>query len=285
MTRRGLGKGLSALISSAELAGETGIEIPLSQIEPNPDQPRREFDQAGIEELAASIREHGVLQPVLVEPLPDGRYRLVAGERRWRAAKIAGLTAIPAIVRPVSDEERLELALVENVQREDINVVEQAMAYQQLIDRFGLTQEELARRVGKSRAAVANTLRLLSLEDEVLDGLRAGKISEGHARALLMAPEAHRAKLYQKVVRNGWSVRETERAARAVSRDSETREPDVSRETVPTDPNVLALEDRLRTALATRVSIRMSGQRGRIEIEFYDMDDLTRIVDAIVGAG
>ncbi len=285
MTRRGLGKGLSALISSAELAGETGIEIPLSQIEPNPDQPRREFDQAGIEELAASIREHGVLQPVLVEPLPDGRYRLVAGERRWRAARIAGLTAIPAIVRPVSDEERLELALVENVQREDINVVEQAMAYQQLIDRFGLTQEELARRVGKSRAAVANTLRLLSLEDEVLDGLRAGTISEGHARALLMAPEAHRAELYQKVVRNGWSVRETERAARAVSRDSETREPDVSRETVPTDPNVLALEDRLRTALATRVSIRMSGKRGRIEIEFYDMDDLTRIVDAIVGAG
>jgi len=241
------------------------------------------MEEAGLEELAASIREHGILQPVLVEPLVDGRYRLVAGERRWRAAQLAGLETVPAIVRPVTDAERLELALVENVQREDINAVEQALAYQQLMERFGLTQEEVARRVGKSRTAVANTLRLLSLEVEILSAIRSGKITEGHARALLMAPESRRREVFRKTLQRGWSVRETERAARLASREASVPDLDVSRETHSSDPHVQALEDRLRDVLATRVSIRANSGKGTIEIHFYNPEDLTRIVETICG--
>ncbi|GIV21022.1 MAG: chromosome partitioning protein ParB [Armatimonadota bacterium] len=284
MTRRGLGKGLSALISAGEESSEGASEIPVSLIVPNPDQPRREMDRASIEELAASIREHGVLQPVLVQPLPDGRYQLIAGERRWRAARLAGLTTIPAVVRQVSEEERLELAIVENVQREDINAVEEAVAYRMLMERFGMTQEQVAQRVGKSRTAVANTLRLLALEPEILEGLQQGKITEGHARALLMAPEESRVEIYRRTVRAGWSVRETERAARAASREKESATSEsVSRETSAPDPHVMALEDRLRNTLATRVQIHCHNGKGSIEIHFYDMEDLSRIVEAIVG--
>lgn len=282
MTRRGLGRGLSALISTAEEASEGVMEVPLSAIVPNPDQPRRDVDEGGIEELAASIREHGVLQPVIIQRLPDGRYQLIAGERRWRAARVAGLSTVPAIVRHVSDEERLELALVENVQREDINAVDEAIAYHTLMERFGLTQEEVAQKVGKSRAAVANTLRLLTLDTEILSGLREGRISEGHARALLMAPEQARLEMYHRAVRSGWSVRETERAARAANRQISPAAPSVSRETSDPDPHILALEDRLRNALATRVHIRHSNGRGTIEIHFYDLDDLSRIIETIV---
>ncbi|MEJ5252244.1 MAG: ParB/RepB/Spo0J family partition protein [Chthonomonadetes bacterium] len=281
MTRKALGRGLSALIGGSEEVEESITEIPLSSIVPNPDQPRRDIDRDSIEELAASIREHGVLQPVIVQPLPDGRYQLVAGERRWRAARVAGLSAVPAIIRRVSDEERLELALVENVQREDINAVDEAIAYRALMERFGMTQEEVARKVGKSRTAVANTLRLLTLDTEILDGLRQGKITEGHARALLMAPEGARLELYRRAVRAGWSVREVERAARAASKETSEPSEIVSRETPAPDPHVLALEDRLRSVLATRVQIRCVDGRGAIEIHFYDIDDLTRIVDII----
>ena len=258
------------------------MEVPLSAIVPNPDQPRRDVDEGGIEELAASIREHGVLQPVIVQPLPDGRYQLIAGERRWRAARVAGLSTVPAVVRHVSEEERLELALVENVQREDINAVDEAIAYRTLMERFGMTQEEVAQKVGKSRTAVANTLRLLTLDTEILNGLREGKISEGHARALLMAPEEARLEMYHRAVRSGWSVRETERAARASNRQVSPVAPSVSRETSDPDPHILVLEDRLRNALATRVQIRHSNGRGTIEIHFYDLDDLSRIIEAIV---
>lgn len=283
MTRRGLGKGLSALISAAEGSSEGATEIPLSLIVPNPDQPRRAIEKESIEELAASIREHGVLQPIIVQPLPDGRYQLIAGERRWRAARLAGLTAVPAIVRQVSEEERLELAIVENVQREDINAVEEAAAYRMLMERFGLTQEQVAQKVGKSRVAVANTLRLLTLQQEILDGLQQGKITEGHARALLMAPEEARLDIYHRAVRSGWSVRETERASRAAGRETRSDTPqNVSRETPVLDPHVLALEDKLRNTLATRVQIHCHNGKGTIEIHFYDMDDLSRIVDAIV---
>lgn len=283
MTRKALGRGLSALIGNSEEVEEAITEIPLSAIIPNPDQPRREIDRDSIDELAASIRQHGVLQPVIVQPLPDGRYQLIAGERRWRAARVAGLSAVPAIVRQVTEEERLELALVENVQREDINAVDEAVAYRALMERFGMTQEDVARKVGKSRTAVANTLRLLALEAEILDGLRQGKITEGHARALLMAPAGARLELYRRTVRAGWSVREVERAARAASREASERPEIVSRETPAPDPHVLALEDKLRSALATRVQIRCVDGKGSIEIHFYDMDDLTRIVDLIVG--
>ncbi|MCL6475405.1 MAG: ParB/RepB/Spo0J family partition protein [Firmicutes bacterium] len=282
MMRRGLGKGLSALIADVESAGEGSTEIPVALIVPNPDQPRRDMDGTSIEELAASIREHGVLQPVIVQPLPEGKYQLIAGERRWRAARLAGLSAIPAIVREVSEEERLELAIVENVQREDINVVEEAMAYRMLMERFGLTQEQVARKVGKSRVAVANTLRLLTLDAEIIEGLRQGKITEGHARALLMAPEGTRLDIYHRVLRLGWTVRETERAARAAGREKESgTPPGVSRETSAPDPHIIALEDTLRNTLATRVQIHCHNGRGTIEIHFYDMEDLSRIVDTI----
>lgn len=283
MTRRGLGRGLSALISTTEQMDEGIMEIPLSAVVPNPEQPRRGMDEASIEELAASIREHGVLQPVIVEPLPDGRYQLIAGERRWRAARVAGLSTIPAVTRRANDEERLELALVENVQREDINAVDEAMAYRTLIERFGMTQEEVARKVGKSRSTIANTLRLLTLEPEILEALQQGKITEGHARALLMAPEEARLDIFHRTVRAGWSVRETERAARATSRKKETSTPaPVSRETSANDPHILALEDKLRNVLATRVQIRHYDGRGTIEIHFYDMDDLSRIAEIIL---
>ncbi len=282
MTRKGLGKGLSALVSEVESASQGVAEIPVASIVPNPDQPRRDMDGASIEELAASIRQHGVLQPVIVRALPDGKYQLVAGERRWRAARLAGLDAIPAIVRHVSEEERLELAIVENVQREDINVVEEAMAYRMLMERFGLTQEQVAQKVGKSRVAVANTLRLLMLETEIVEGLRQGKITEGHARALLMAPEGKRLDIYYRVVQSGWSVRETERAARAAVREKESGTlRGVSRETSAPDPHIIALEDTLRNTLATRVQIHCHNGKGTIEIHFYDLDDLSRIVDTI----
>jgi ParB family chromosome partitioning protein len=284
MARRGLGKGLSALISASEEWNEGMTQIAVGAIVPNPDQPRRGIDDESIEELAASIREHGVLQPVIVEPLPDGKYRLIAGERRWRAARQAGLSTLPAIVREVSEEERMELALVENVQREDINPVEEAMAYRSLMERFGLTQEQVAQKVGKSRAAVANTLRLLSLPPEILDGVISGVISEGHARALLMAPESVRIEVYQRAVRGGWSVREVEKAARAAeSKRGEGRKESVSRETTGADPNIVAMEEQLRNALATRVQVHFRNGRGTIQIDFYSEDDLSRIVERIVG--
>lgn len=284
MNRRGLGRGLSALIPASEENGGGYTEIPVSAIVPNPDQPRREIGEESIQELAASIREHGVLQPVIVQPLPDGRYQLVAGERRWRAARAAGLSTVPAVVRQVSEEERLEMALVENVQREDISPLDEAMAYRTLMERFGMTQEQVARKVGKSRTAVANTLRLLTLEPEIQEGLQAGKISEGHARALLMAPAEVRVELYRRALRSGWSVRELERAARLASAPSDDTSPTpVSRETPEPDPHLLALEDQLRQTLATKVKIHCTNGRGVLEIHFYDLDELARLVETITG--
>lgn len=283
MARKGLGRGLSALIASQQETSEGIEDIAISSIVPNPDQPRRHIEEQGIEELALSIREHGLIQPIVVQPLPDGRYQLIAGERRWRAAQKAGLVTVPAIVRQVSEEQRLEIALVENVQREDINPVEQALAYRTLMERYGMTQEEVAQKVGKSRTAIANTLRLLSLDAEILQGVQEGKISEGHARALLMAPEEARLAMYRQAVAEGWSVRQTERAARQIANraDISPSLPEVSRETASDDPNLSALEDRLRNALATKVQIRSSNGAGVIEIHFYSPEDLTRIVEQI----
>lgn len=283
MVRKGLGRGLSALISSQQENMEGIEDIAISSIVPNPDQPRRHIEEQGIEELALSIREHGLIQPIVVQPLPDGRYQLIAGERRWRAAQRAGLATVPAIVRQVSEEQRLEIALVENVQREDINPVEQALAYRMLMERYGMTQEEVAQKVGKSRTAIANTLRLLSLDTEILQGVQDGKISEGHARALLMAPEESRLAMYRQAVAEGWSVRQTERAARQIANRTATSPliSEVSRETASDDPNLSALEDRLRDALATKVQIRYSNGAGAIEIHFYSPEDLTRIVEQI----
>ncbi len=285
--RGGLGKGLGALLgdtSSQASVSESIRQIPLDDIVANPDQPRGMFADETLSELAASIREHGVIQPILVQETPDGKYQLIAGERRTRASRLAGTGTIPAIVRKVEPQDRLELALIENIQREDINSIDQALAYRQLIDKFHLTQEQVAQRVGKSRASIANSLRLLGLPSVVLQMIRDGDITEGHGRALLMAPENKRTDLAELALRKGLNVRELERASREASEKGEPKhELDVSRETpsLP-DPHLQAVADRLREALATRVTLRNEGDdTGVILIHYYDLDDLERLIAQI----
>jgi len=254
-------------------------EISLERIVPNPYQPRRSFDEAKLEELTRSIALHGVLQPVIVRP-KGYLYELVAGERRLQAAMRANLQTIPAIVKSLNDTQILEIALIENLQREDINALESAMAFRRLIDEFGLTQEDISLRVGKSRAAIANTLRLLQLPPDIQNSLAEGQITEGHARAILSTPDPDgQHHLWQRILREGLSVREAERAAK------DPRPANVSRETSPrhrSDPNTGAVEAQLRDALGTRVVLHMGKTKGVIEIEFYSEEDLERIVARIL---
>lgn len=280
-TERGLGRGLGALIPRAPLPA--GVrDVPVETIRPNPWQPRTTFDPTELEELAQSIREHGVLQPVLVSQQPDGSYQLIAGERRWRAVQLAGLGTVPALVKEVSSQASLELALVENIQRRDLNALEEAYAYRQLLDDHGLTQEALAQRIGKSRVAVTNTLRLLQLPEEVRQALAEGSVTEGHARAILTAEPGFRLKLLARVLADGLSVRETEALARRVD-----AAPDLPEATPPNpgrDADVERLEEAFRQALGTRVRvIRTRHGRGRLEIHFFSDDELEGLYDAIVG--
>jgi ParB family transcriptional regulator, chromosome partitioning protein len=214
---RGMGRGLAALLAPEDAEREAELRhLPLELIEPNPRQPRGDFDEAALVALSESLRERGVLQPVLVRPLPGGTYQLIAGERRWRAARIAGFETVPALVRPQDDAESLELALIENMAREDLNPVEEARACALLVDELGLTREDVGRRVGRSRVAVSNLLRLLELPDEALELLAAGHLTEGHGRALLTVPDhENRRRLARTAAREGWSVRQTESRARA----------------------------------------------------------------------
>jgi ParB family chromosome partitioning protein len=290
--RRGLGKGLGALLGTPEQiesalsekpaapSGESGTEIRLnpSAIQPNPFQPRTVFDPVKLAELAESIRIHGVLQPLIVRRWGDG-YQLVSGERRWRASQQAGLTEVPVVVRDLTDREMLEIALVENIQREDISPLEAAVAYRRLAEEFSLTQEEVAKRVGKSRSAVANTVRLLNLSPEIQASLSEAKITEGHARALLSIPdEATRLRTWRSLLSSGGSVREAETAAR----QSKGRVPSSAAEPPRKDPHIQDVESRLRHALGTKVDIApKSGGKGVLTIEFYDDDDLNRILDAL----
>jgi ParB family chromosome partitioning protein len=280
--RSGLGKGLQALIPLAEEEAITPvqgiIEVPLASISPNPHQPRAPIRDQDLVELAASIQEHGILQPLLVTRAGEG-YQLIAGERRWRAARLAGLQEVPVLVKDVAPREMLELALVENLQRADLNPLEEAAAYFQLLEEFGLTQEQIARRVGKSRVAVANTLRLLKLSNPVQEALLAGKISEGHARALLglEQAEAQEAAL-RTVLRNGLSVRQTEELVRQMSG---ARERKTAREK---PPETRALESRFREALGTRVNLTRTEKGGRIIIYFYSDEELDALYERIVGA-
>ncbi len=276
--KRGLGKGLGALIPGAEGLGPGTREIPLEELERNPFQPRRHFDQAALEELAATIREHGILTPVVVRRVAGG-YQVVAGERRIRAARLAGLTRVPAVVREASDAQALEMALVENLQREDLNPLESAEAYQRLIEEFSLTQEEVAERLGRDRSSVANTLRLLRLPQRIQEDVASGTLSEGHARALLgLEKAADQLKVRDLVVKKGHTVRATEALVRRW-RDGTVRKTSKRR---TTDPNVGALEDRLRTALGTKVRIVREGKGGILQISFFSADDLTRIADHIL---
>ena len=279
--RRGLGRGLGALFLGAEVPGVTTLEIPLAELEANPFQPRRHFDQAALEELATTIRSHGVLTPVVVRRGPTG-YQVVAGERRIRAARLAGLTRIPAVVKEASDAQALEMALVENLQREDLNPVEGAEAYRRLIEGFGLTQEEVAERVGRDRSSVANALRLLRLPRRVREDLASGTLSEGHARALLgLEKQADQLKARDLVVKRGLTVRATEALVRRLRGAAPARS---DRPAVGGDPNLQALEDQLRGVLGTKVRIVRNGKGGSLEISFFSPEDLTRLVELIVGS-
>jgi ParB family chromosome partitioning protein len=288
--RSGLGKGLGALIPSdvvkdqgSSVQGAALRDLPLTSIEPNRYQPRDTFDEEGLVALTASIRELGVLQPILVRPLDDERYELIAGERRWRAAKRAGLPSIPAIVRDTADEASLEQALVENLHREDLNAIEEAAAYQQLIDEFGLTQEQVAARVGKSRSAVANALRLFQLPPSIQRLIIDGRLSAGHARALLGTPDrSFQEGLAARAADGGMTVREVEEAVRQ-RQELEGGDPagpgtaprSPSRKLRP--PGILELEELLSEHLDTRVRVTMGAKRGKVVIDFATLEDLERI--------
>jgi len=277
--RSGLGKGLDALIPSDAAGGGVLRELPIDGIVPNRYQPREHFDDETIESLAASIRELGVLQPVLVRPVDDeDRYELVAGERRWRAARAAGLTDIPALVRDGDELASLEQALVENLHREDLTALEEAAAYQQLVDDFHLTQEELARRVGRSRSTVANTMRLLHLPAKIQKLLVDGRLSAGHARALLGTDDrAFQESLARRAADEGLTVRAVEDAIRARNGPSVKTEGATGGGAAPRPAGLLELEELLADHLDTRVAVSMGANRGKVVIEFAGLDDLERI--------
>jgi ParB family chromosome partitioning protein len=254
---------------------ESLVDIPIDQIEVNPNQPRKVFDFTALDELAASIKSSGVIQPIIVRRV-SGFYQLIAGERRWRAARQAGLDRIPAIVRDATDAQSIELALVENLLREDLNPIETAQAYQKLLAEFGWTQEELAQRIGKDRTSIANGLRLLRLPEDIQADLRSGRLTMGHARALLaLTDDSAQRRLAREVVSRGLSVRETEALVRREST------PAVAPPPRKVDPNTRAAEDRLKLALGTRVRIVRKGTAGRIEIDFGNENELQRLFEVL----
>jgi ParB family chromosome partitioning protein len=276
----GLGRGLASLIPQRNADGS--IEIPIERIARNPYQPRKRVQQAELEQLAASIREHGVIQPVLVTETLDG-YQLVAGERRLRAALLAGLDRVPAIVRQLAGRAQLEIAIVENVQREDLNPIEEALAYRQLIDEFGLTQEQVAERVSRARPTVANTMRLLELEAVVQEAVADGSLSAGHARPLVGLPAVQQLHLLDVVVHRDLSVRQTEelvRRLRDIAAGERTR---LNRRPNDADPELDRIEEDLRRALGTKVSLTRTKRGGRIVIEYYSDDELGRLYERLVG--
>ncbi len=286
--RGGLGRGLDALMGDRPELAPTGggpTEISLDEIDVSGSQPRRRFVDQTIAELAQSISSHGVLQPILVEPV-GGRYRIIAGERRFRAARRAGLQRIPALIRTSTDDERLTLALIENIQREDLTPLEEAQAYRRLIDVSGISQEDLAARVGKNRSTISNSLRLLGLPVQVQDALTDGTISAGHARALLMIPDPdERQRLFARIAQ--YSVREAEAyAARLREREEKSspeRNPSGGKPQHSADPHLQELEQQLIDTLGTKVTVTGSPQRGKIEISFFSADDLDRIGQALLG--
>ncbi len=277
----GLGRGLSALIPPTvtatatdpeiiEAASSGVLEISPDQIVANPHQPRKVFAPTHLEDLLTSIKEHGILQPLVVTRLDDGGYELIAGERRLRASKMLGLAKVPVVVRSATGQQKLELALIENIQRADLNAVEEAQAFNALIDQFSLKQEDVAKRVGKSRSHVTNTLRLLELEEEILHALSSGKISRSHARTLLAElDEAKRMQLFNEMLAGGVTVRQAEARAGSSSKKRAV------------DPNVAAIEAELREALGTKVQVQMKGSRGKISIHFYSKEELKALRDSL----
>lgn len=280
MTRKALGRGLSALLSDSVTQGDEFLEVDIDLIEPNPEQPRTHFDDAKLEELAQSIRANGLVQPLLLRRTSGGRYQLVAGERRWRAAQRAGLHKVSSVIREIPNEKLLPLALIENIQRQELNPIEEAMAYQKLIQEFGLTQDEVARQVGKDRSSIANYLRLLKLPAEIQKMLEEGQLTMGHARALLaLEADAAQLKLAHDILAHQWSVRETERAVKKA-----TSTPSIREHSTPpqNDANIRAAELKLKRFLGTQVHIHFLQHGGKIEIEFSSMSELDRLYSLIM---
>ena len=281
-SQKGLGKGLGALLGDfMEAPPEDSAYrmLPLHRVEPNPEQPRQDFDQEELEALAEFIRQHGIIQPLTVRETGEGYYQIIAGERRWRAARMAELTEVPAIVIEADNKKAMELALIENLQRQDLNSVEEALGYQSLINEFGLTQEEAAARVGKSRPAVANALRLLSLDEKVLEMLRTGAITAGHAKAILMVKTGKKQlEAAQKIANLGLSVRQAELLCKNMSREPEK----VKEETVFQVDYVKECEKSLSKHLGRGVKIVNGKRKGRFELEFYGQDDLQNLLDALM---
>lgn len=286
MPRQTLGRGLSALLGEETpmTAGAADLEIDIDLIEPNPEQPRTRFAEADLDDLARSIRANGIVQPIVVRKF-GSRYQIVAGERRWRAAQRAELRRVPAVVRDVSDEKLLELALVENIQRQELNPIEEAKAYRKLIDTIGLTQEMVAEQVGKERSVVTTSLRLLRLPDDIHNLIENGALSAGHGRALLMTddPKVQRS-LANSAIEQGWSVRETEKAVRRGPAATTRADPTAKSGGRKIDANVKAAETRLMRSLSTNVKIHPAkkGLGGKIEIEYYSTDDLDRIFQVLM---
>ncbi|HHZ20947.1 MAG TPA: ParB/RepB/Spo0J family partition protein [Firmicutes bacterium] len=281
---RGLGKGLGALIPQLEEDElKKTQELPISQIKVNPYQPRKEFDEASLQELADSIREHGIIQPLLVRSYKD-HYQLIAGERRWRAAQIVGLKFVPVVIRDYNDQQMMEIALVENLQREDLNPLEEAEAYNKLIQEFGLTQEEVAQKVGKSRPAVANTLRLLQLPEEIKQLVATNVISMGHARTILsLTDQELQHKVCKEIIEKNLSVRETEELVYSLQQKNVTRETKKAKPKYK-DPQWTYLENRLVQHFGTKAMIQpmnKKGKGGKITIEFYSQEELDRILELI----
>lgn len=280
-SQKGLGKGLGALLGDFDEGSqeENGLKkLPLHKIEPNPDQPRRDFDPEELEELAESIRTHGVIQPLTVREMPNGYYQIIAGERRWRASRLAGLEEIPVVIIEADDKKAMELALIENLQRSDLNPVEEANGYDSLIREYGLTQEEAAARVGKSRPAVANALRLLSLCEGVLDKVRSGELTAGHARAILqLKSEKKQLEAAQKISALGLSVRQAEMLCKNMTREPEKQPP------IVLEVNYVAeCEKSLSKHLGRGVKIVNGKRKGHFELEFYGQDDLQVLLDALM---
>ena len=283
-----LGTGLSALFGEEEnvLENETVQTLPISRVEPRKDQPRRDFDPAAIEELAASIREYGLIQPITVRPLDKGYYQIIAGERRWRACRMAGLVEVPVRVIEADDRRVAELALVENLQREDLNPIEEALGYKSLIEEYGLTQEEASKSVGRSRPAIANAMRLLSLSKEVLPLVEDGTLSAGHARALLpISDPAEQLKAARAVIDGGLSVRKTEQlAAKTVKKLTEEPETESKTNALMVD-YIAETEDYLSRSLARKVALEQKRKGGRIILEFYDSDDREALISNLARMG
>lgn len=283
-SNKGLGKGLGALLGdfSEEAVESSAYQIlPIYKVEPNPDQPRRDFDEEELQALADSISVHGVIQPLTVRQMPTGYYQIIAGERRWRAARLANLSEIPVVIVEADDKKAMELALIENLQRQDLNPVEEALGYQALIEEYGLTQEEAAGRVGKSRPAVANALRLLGLSPAVLEKLKNGELSAGHARAILiLKTEKKQLEAAQKIISLALSVRQAETLCKNMNKESAPK-----KEPVFAVDYVAECEKSLSKQLGRGVKIVNGKRKGRFELEFYGEEDLQRLLDALMTLG